>query len=220
MKGFMKTLASAICALCGAVAICAAAEAPDAVSPANVAVNGGFEEWGEAPGKPQDGAASPQTPDGMPSAWLPCSTTGVIARDATVKHGGAHAVRIENTDVKAAVGVVQCVDVEPDTRYRINVWLKGENVSATGGAMILVIGSSDANKADRNIWTGACSDVYKQPSPCNGTFEWKMFAFTVDMPAKAKALRMLLELRGASGTLWFDDVEVLRREKIQHVESY
>ena len=158
----------------------------------------------------------------MPRSINQRDSTGAIACDAKVFHGGDHSLRIENGNPFGTVELTQCVDVEPSQRYRIAMWVKGDHVGNTGGAVVHIVGSSNNDKKDSNLWSGAIKglDWYKSPSPNNGTFDWAQFVFTLDTLSGTRALKLSLELRNASGTLWYDDIEVTALERIVPVESY
>jgi len=142
-------------------------------------------------------------------------------KNVFLRYGSDQSLRMENGNPFSTVEITQSVDVEPSTRYQVSMWVKGDSVGRSGGAVVHIIGSSN-NKMDRNLWGGAIQgmDWYKSPSPNNGTFDWTEFVFTVDALPATRALKISLELRNASGTLWFDDVGVTKLEKIIHVESY
>jgi len=199
-----------------------------ASNPGNLADNGGFEKWIPAPKQVLAIPWCPQLPDGLPDGWpLPSvighpDGTGVIACDSSVHHGGEHSVRISNGNPANIVDITQCVGVDPDARYLVKLWVKADHVGPSGGAMIHIVGSSDNNKTDGNIWGGGIAgmDIYKTPTPNNGTFDWAEITFPVDALPRTRELKITLQLRNATGTLWYDDLEVTKVERIVHVESY
>jgi hypothetical protein len=225
MDRFGKTLcgAAALAALLtGAFASFAAEE--QAAQAENLVDNGGFEIW--EPAKiPDYYKTVPQLPDGIPQAWplvvawdgkpnpseFPKQSDGVAIRcDKTVKRSGESSARIEcKNPAFALVQLGQCVDVDPGASYRVKLWIKGEGIGEGGGIGVSAICSTNDAKDDLNTWTGAIkdADIHRAPTPRNGTFDWKKFAFVVNTPKNAVAVRLLIALDKAAGTVWIDDVE-------------
>ncbi|MFZ2655673.1 MAG: carbohydrate binding domain-containing protein [Victivallales bacterium] len=189
----------------------------DPKASADIAVNGGFEEWREATGQEKKTVDCVQ----FPAGWMMVGSSCVLVRDDKAKHGGVCSLRAENKDTKSNISVVQRMDAAPETRYRFKMWLKGENIDSysSKGFFMHVMASSQNDKKDANIWAGNLYYEYKIPSPRTGTFDWKEFVFTFDTPPKTRTILLSVELRGA-GTMWLDDVEVMEMEKVIKVESY
>jgi len=210
------------------IALLAGGCAADPGTAANPVENGGFEKWTPASKQVQGTNWCPRLPDGLPDGWPIPNVIGrsdqsaAIGLDAKVHHGGDRSLRMENGNPFSTVELTQSVSVEPNTRYQIRMWVKGEAVSRSGGAVVHIVGSSDNSKTNRNLWGGSITgmDWYKSPSPNNGTFDWAEHVFTLDALPTTRAFKISLELRNASGTLWYDDVQVIRIEKIVPVESY
>lgn len=192
---------------------------PEPKPTTNLVVNGGFEEWRDATEQERKAVDCVQFPDGL---WhMVGGTNFALTRDDKVKHGGNCSLRVENKDTKSSVYVIQRIDAEPETRYRIRMWLKGENIDAyhPKGVLVHAVASSYDNKKDPNLWAGNLHYEGKAPSPNTGTFDWKELDFTFDVPLQTRTILIDVELRGA-GTMWLDDVEVIKKEKVVTVESF
>ncbi|MFZ2656031.1 MAG: carbohydrate binding domain-containing protein [Victivallales bacterium] len=184
---------------------------------ADIAVNGGFEEWREATEQEKKTVDCVQ----FPAGWMMIGSSCVLVRDDKAKHGGSSSLRAENKDTRSTVSVVQRMDAAPETRYRFKMWLKGENIDSyqSKGVILHVMASGTDDKKDTGLWTGKLNYEWKVPSPNSGTFDWKEFVFTFDTQPQTRTIMLYVQLRGA-GMLWLDDVEVLEMEKIIKVESY
>ena len=199
-------------------------------APANIVVNGDFEKWHAASDADKTASNAPkfvddQIADGF---WFnaeayeraqdpkfPFSTT--IARDTTVKHGGEAAVRIENgaiTDIGSVV--LQPIDVEPNTKYTIKVWVKGENLVLEKGSPGPTIWNSFG--PTENFWANMKTENMQLQK--SGSFDWMPIEIPVTSAANSGKLMILLQLRRASGQLWFDDLEVIPGEKVEAVPEF
>ena len=144
-----------------------------------------------------------------------------LHRDAAVDHGGSCSVRLDNTNTKSGLSLAQRFDAEPEYRYVIRLWLKGDHVDAyhPKGVVLHLAASSQGDKHDTGLWSGVLRESDKIPSPNTGTFDWREMVCTFDTPVATRSMILFVELRGA-GTLWLNDVQVTRLEKCIQVESY
>ena len=196
-----------------------AARAETAVLP--LVANGGFEAWQDAPARLQQAIDCRQLPVGW---MLNPGLTGkqyTVLRDADNKHGGACSVRLSNTDTTGGIVMAQRLEAEPETRYKIRLWLKGEKIDAyhPKGIIVTLVASCQTDKQDNNMWAGSLRATDKTTYPNNGTFDWTELVGTVDTPVKTRSLMVCVVLRGA-GVMWVDDVEMTPLEKCIEVESY
>jgi hypothetical protein len=195
-----------------------------------VLANIGFESWTAAPAPPSNPKelVAKYGADGIPSDWRPSiesimpradpnfkSDCGIY-RDDAVKHGGKSSVRFETglpTDIDS---LYQMIPVEPNTRYKISVWVKGEN---------LVSNDRDGVR----IWAnyGPATDYWKLQTPSSvaptvhdGTFDWEPIEVTVNTNKDAALLVVNIQLRRASGKAWFDDVAIAKLGPVAKVESF
>lgn len=211
-----------LCALLLTVAARATAASPPAEAPPqSLAGNGGFEDWQAAPDDLRKTMDCPQVPAGWSVQPGRDRTSCQVRRDAAVKQGGRFAVRLGNTNTKSGLSIAQRMDAEPEYRYVIRLWLKGDHIDAyhPQGVIVHLAASSQSDKHDTGLWSGVLRHEDKIPSPRSGTFEWQEFVGTCDTPLGTRSLLLLIELRGA-GVLWVDDVRVTRLEKCVQVESY
>jgi hypothetical protein len=210
-----------LCATVLVVAARAKADSPSASDAQSIVINGGFEDWQSAPQNLQKSLDCPQVPTGWGVQTGPDRTSCSLRSDAAVKHGGRFSVRLANANTKSGLSVAQRIDAQPEYRYLIHVWLKGDHIDAyhPKGIILHATASSQCDKNDISLWTGILRESSKTPSPHSGTFDWQETVFTVDTPLDTRSMVFLVELRGA-GVVWVDDVQVTRLEKCIQVESY
>jgi len=223
----------AVFAIVGLVApVCSGRCAAEETPAANLLANGGFEEWQPAAtgGDPRN---TPQLPDGLPANWSVLQEAyeraddpqfgvqGTVARDTTVKHSGAGALRLVNglrTDItEVSQGPFA---VQPNSVYRVRCWVRGEGIAANSqdGCGVIVWGNTGPG-APGSSWARQ-TPLAKTPTTRTGTFDWQQFEFQVDTAPDTGWLRVALQLRRAGGTAWYDDVEVTRLGSVHPVESY
>jgi hypothetical protein len=204
--------------------------AGDALLSVNLVSNGNFDIWAPAPSPPADPKAVFPTfgPDGAPADWH-CSaeiTPGIddpdikpgagIFRDQTVKCAGQSSLRFENgatTDIASAFAQF---DIEPNTRYKVSCWVKGENIvsSRNDGTIVWVQYGPKAN-----IWAGGRVAAHVTDTHV-GTFDWHHVEYAADTDDEAQTMHVTVQLRNASGKAWFDDIQVIKIGPIVHVDSY
>jgi hypothetical protein len=210
-----------LCALL-AGAVRAAADSPPAGAPPQAVVaNGRFEDWQAAPDNLQKLMDCPQTPAGWTVQPAADPSGCSLRSDAAVRHGGRFSVRLANTHTRSGLSIAQRIDAEPECRYVIRLWLKGDRIDAyhPKGVIVHAAASSQSDKRDAGLWSGVLRHADKAPAPNSGTFDWHELVCTFDTPAGTRSLLLLVELRGA-GVVWLDDVQVTRLEKCIEVESY
>lgn len=194
------------------------AAAPDSAN--NIVINGDMEAW--EPVKPN---TSPRPVAKFPenvclerfdsNVEVPDNDTSLpvgvsIAPDRLQKHGGDCSAKIENTEQEqtGAIGLRQ-IPVEPNTKYLVRVWIKGEDIAVDKdprhGAVVWV-----KYGPEQDFWQSplTASKLFV-PETRDGTFPWTKFEFTFDTPEGIALLRVTLQLRRATGTVWFDDLEVI-----------
>lgn len=173
----------------------------------------------------------PAGPDGIPQDWLPGLSAyeqnrapafpvqGAIARDTAVKHGGEASLRIENgltTDITDVI--CQQFAVEPNTIYRFRIWVRGENIVANPNDGCGALAWCHTRPAE-DLWKNVTT-TNKSPDPRTGTFDWTRFTWRLESPLDAGFMDLVLQLRRASGKLWYDDAELAAVGKITVVETY
>ena len=216
---------------------CALASAASASAAEILIENGGFEVW-----RPLDPQVARQEtvssirllPANMaPEGWFPLrephkhqGPTATIAMDETVKHGGARSVRIENRDPRDITLVQYTTErfllrpddphnIRPGRRYAVRWWLKAENVESAGAGPILMM--SVVSTHDGKTYRTHASE--QSPRPV-GTFDWQPRQLVFITDPYARWAGFTFQLRWATGTVWYDDVELVDLGPVVHVETY
>jgi hypothetical protein len=206
--------------------------------PANLLVNGGFEDWAPlAPGvaSRQDVRNVDLSPPGQgPVGWLPMreltrdqTRTGRISLDETIRHGGQRSVRLENGDPRDITVLYYSTEpfvghpddphnIKPSRRYRIRWWVKGENVVPAGAGPILML-FYYSRRGGHDTRTDTYEIGVELPK---GTFDWQRREFTFITDDAARWLGFSLQLRWSTGTVWYDDVEMVDLGPVVTVETY
>jgi len=215
----------------------------DEATPANaqpsIIANGGFEDW--APLDPNTANREDVRnvdlvpPNTGPVAWTPLreltkdqARTATIAMDEAIKHSGARSVRIENRDMKDIALVVYSTEafaarpedphnIHPNRRYMVRWWVRGESVEPSGTGPIMMM--FYMSQKDGKWYRTDTSEFGAQPLP-TGAFDWqqRQFAFITDENARWAAFTF--QLRWTTGTIWYDDVELVDLGPVVHVETY
>jgi hypothetical protein len=210
---------------------------PSSRAAASILENGGFEIWRDLPPDVarQDSVKSIQlVPPGLaPAGWLPCREaykklrpTATIARDEKVSHGARCSVRIENRDMRDIAYVQYSTErlagkpgdphnIRPNRRYALRWWVKGENVDVAGTGPILMMHvlSMHDGKPQRD-------DTYEQSPLPKGTFDWQAREHRFVTGPDARWIVLTLQLRWTTGTIWYDDVELVDLGEFVQVETY
>ncbi|MEK6794301.1 MAG: hypothetical protein AABZ39_05970 [Spirochaetota bacterium] len=176
-----------------------------ALSGQSILTNGGFEIW-----QPFTGTVSARTPT-LPDTMLPNGWTaaqekpGGAVRKSSTAADGTYSILIENREA-TITSVETMVGALPNTKYRIRLTVKGENISSTDGVY---------------VWhnTGPASDFWNKQNRkstvvpgSSGTFDWKEFSSTFETASDTAVVRFVLQLRNTSGKAWFDNVTLIREE--------
>lgn len=221
-KQSISLLSGLLCVMIPLGAARAKADSPPAGAHAqSIVSSGGFEDWQAAPSGLKNSMDCRQVPTGWDVQPRQDRASCSLGSDAAVKHGGRFSVRLGNTNTKSGLSISQRMDAEPEYRYVIRLWLKGDRVDAyhPKGIIVHVAASSQSDKHDTGFSSGVLRQSDNTPSPHSGTFDWHEFVCTFDTPAGTRSMMLLVELRGA-GVVWLDDVRVTRLEKCIEVESY
>ena len=146
--------------------------------------------------------------------------------DETIKHGGARSVRIENRDPRDITLVQYSTErfAGPARRpaqyssgpaYAVRWWLKGENVESAGAGPILMMGVSLPKTA-----RPTARMLRNRPRVPLGTFDWQPRQLVFITDPYARWAGFTFQLRWATGTIWYDDVELVDLGPVVHVETY
>ena len=166
----------------------------------NVLPNGGFENdrtgwhpWGQ--GKKDIDATGGR--DGRAAARLESPPVVRQAHHALSPSKGGEKAHMQAYE-QAVLAVL------PGERYYVEAWCKGAEVTDNGGAYLMLV--FQARRGDRweTVKDGSCkSKVLK------GTTDWQRLAVHGTAPAEAERLVVQVVLN-SHGTVWFDDVRLLR----------
>jgi hypothetical protein len=234
-----KTAISLVAGIAGlkpavAILLLASGLLPLRAEPSNILENGGFEEWDAnyQPPKlpPQFAKMVPRTVGNLePMGWtirahapyenekgdnpdFPITVT--ISRDDKVKHSGAFSAKITNeafTDI-ASIGYGP-FQVSPNQTYTFKAWLKMEDVSPNpkpgdGVGVSFWFAESPVSTGAKEV-----TRTSRQPEPNKGTGDWQEFDYTITTKDSTLFLTIYAQLRRASGTVWFDDFELVPVDK-------
>jgi hypothetical protein len=146
--------------------------------------------------------------DALPDGWRPMAfeSPARLAWDASVARTGRRSLRIRDsinetttttTDWKTCTGrwVTRARAVRPGTEYRLEVWVRTEQVS----------GSANAHLA----WQRGSSWLSEIRTPSvSGTSDWQQLVVAGIAPEEADSVVVSLNLSRSKGAAWFDDVRV------------
>jgi len=154
----------------GGFSLCDYAHQPE---PVNLIPNGGFEEgaqgWGLGAGQ---------------------------AIDEEIAHSGGRSVRLSipvGEPGKSNVGVT--VPVEPNTRYRAELWLRRENVGVTGTYV--------TERDDAGNLTGTSTQYGRSVPAVDGVWHQQVWELTTQ--AATTQLNIRGDIYNSTGTIWLDD---------------
>jgi len=124
---------------------------------------------------------------------------GAVGIDPAVSHSGQRSLRLHHDKPTSYTRGQQAVVVKPNRRYYFRAWIRGEEItpSAEGGSMgarLYIEGIGGRDRATERE---------------TGTFGWKEVTLgPLDSGAGGK-ITIMCYLHQATGTVWFDDVEVI-----------
>ena len=110
------------------------------------------------------------------------------------------AVRLENKDGQTRASLYRFVDLEPNTRYKLTFFIKGENIQVGKnlGARIVL---NNGNK-----WQRITSHLSNESE--TGTFDWRKGEGIIDTSYfPGSKIRIELNITG-TGTVWFKDMKI------------
>jgi len=194
----------------------------------NLLSNGGFDSWVAAPACGSAREFPRFGPEGIPAGWnwgaevCPDVTSpdihfgGGIFRDSSFKHDGDCSARFENPNVWDIVALWREIPVESNTVYHISCWCRGENIVSTRGDGVLFW----ARWGPRKEFWRTNTVIASAPETHSGTFDWQSHDFTVETGDDTQIMDVTIQLRNASGTAWFDDMQVVKMRTVDHVPTF
>jgi hypothetical protein len=212
--------------------------APDSSGRENLIENGGFETWSEltaVQARAENVLNLQLVPtNSTPAGWLPVrervqdpARTVTIAQDTAIRHGGACSVRLENRDMRD----ISCVqysterfvrraddphNVRPNRRYLLRWWVRGADVNADGTGPILMMYCLSA----QNGKTYRTSSGEHGATLPHGTFDWQRRQLVFITDAHAEWATFSFQLRWTTGTVWYDDVELIDQGPVVQVKTF
>lgn len=238
--GLLRQMARVLLALACACLLAPGLARADEAAPANIIVNGGFDHWAYLDEYLDDNTLQSEEVRNVdlapgevgPVGWVPLrelakdqARTATIAMDEITRHAGG-AVRIETRDMRDIALVRYSTEayagkpddphnIRPNRRYRLRWWVKGENIDPTGtGAIMMMFYQSlqDGKWSRTNM-----SEAYPLST---GTFDWQQHQFVFITDENARWACFNFQLRWTTGTVWYDDVELVDLGPVVHVETY
>ena len=211
----MKKALIALSCICASMLLAAADQPADAkteAKPVNLIRNGDFQEW-SAIG--QKGDRTPNLVDNqIPTYWGADSEDGVkgtVSRDLSGTEKDKFCLKIVNTKTVCTDVNTFCnefIKVKPKTTYVFRCKIKGQDIKPSddkGGAPFVWV-----SFGPEDYWSN------QQPiakSLKTGTYDWETFEMIAESNEKAEICIVRLQLRFATGTVWYDDVELFEKAK-------
>ena len=133
----------------------------------------------------------------------------LVERDATVKHGGEYSIKITNR-THDAIPVVSIFDipVTGNTKYRFSCWIKGAGVDRTNAHGIY--GGFTAG-SHATFWSDNQGQI--KTEDWAGDWDWRKFETEVVTHPTDQQAMVQIQLRNATGTIWVDDLELVKVEE-------
>lgn len=133
-----------------------------------------------------------------------------VQLDNTNSKTGGQSVVITHKDEHRYTRIDQLrVPCKPRTKYVARFWAKGQNITTTqkGGARMFIGPHGNLNRPI--IQFGPGLEQFKKNIPSPWTFPWTLFESNVFGSGDSNELGVTLYFRNASGTIWFDDIEIV-----------
>lgn len=180
----------------------------------NQAPNGDFEQWTEAPEKrpPQHIATSDRLVPTQHMVIVETSSSqpgSTVSQDSLIKHDGNYAVKLDNPNGEDSVAVsTKEIPIDPAQHYRVKVWVRGENIEAASQESGTFLWVHQGPKEE--FWSNEASIRKPHRIPdAIGSFDWMPFEVDVAPRPQDNLIRIAVQLRKSTGSLWIDDVELL-----------
>jgi len=212
--------------------------APASSGRENLVENGGFETWAELPANVAHSESVLSLhlipANSAPAGWLPVreqvkvqAHTVTIAQDTAIKHSGACSVRLENRDMRDISYVQYSTErfvrraddphnIRPNRRYLLRWWVRGADVNADGTGPIMMMHCL-SEKNGKTYRTNSGEHGATLP---HGTFDWQCRQQVFITDAYAKWVTFTFQLRWTTGTVWYDDVELIDQGPVVQVRTY
>ena len=133
-----------------------------------------------------------------------------IRLDNTNSKTGGQSVVINHLDEHRYTRIDQLnIPCKPHTKYVARFWAKGQNINTTqkGGARMFIGPNGGLNRPIVQFGPGL--EMLKKNVVLPWTFGWTLYESNVFGSGNNKELGVTLYFRNASGTIWFDDIEIV-----------
>lgn len=144
--------------------------------------------------------------DGVPYSWVKTVYAGnpAISMDSTIKHRESKSIKItgDSGDDRGSISQELRIPSGVATRlYKLTAWAKTDNITSTvyGSVVRIEFISSAGESAGDSLYI---------PGP-KGTEDWTKIENTFLIPEGTAVIRINLFMWLASGTVWWDDAEVI-----------
>ena len=153
--------------------------------------NGGFEEV---------------DPKGWARGWKQWPATlaagASVVVDGNISRSGTRSLRISQTRQDSYSRADQVVSVTPKKTYMISCWIRGQDLdpSPSAGGVRLFVGRNGTGHSFRSLGPGR---------EARGTFPWTRYEIGPVPVGEQSRLAFLPYLHKTTGTVWFDDIEIV-----------
>ncbi len=133
-----------------------------------------------------------------------------IRLDNTNSKTGGQSVVINHLDEHRYTRIDQLnIPCKPHTKYVARFWAKGQNINTTqkGGARMFIGPNGGLNRPIVQFGPGL--EMMKKNISLPWTFGWTLYESNVFSSGNSKELGVTVYFRNASGTIWFDDIEIV-----------
>jgi len=127
--------------------------------------------------------------DGNPDGWIAAEP---VELDGEVKHAGSASARIHSDGRRIKNINKQALRLKPNTAYTLSCWIRTESITGEPGAQVYPY-----------EFDGASAGMIT----ATGTQDWRRYALPFTTATDGEG-RISFRVYGATGTAWFDDIEV------------
>ena len=132
-----------------------------------------------------------------------------VTLDTTISKSGGQSVRItqKRPDLYSRIQQLH-VPCKPHTRYIARFHVRGQDIhtETRGGTRMFIGPYGDLSRPITSFGPGL--EQFKRSIPDYWTFDWKLYESEIFNSGDSKELGVTLYLASASGTVWFDNVEI------------
>jgi len=149
--------------------------------------------------------------DGGPDGWTASAfqSPAQLAWDDSVAHAGRRSLRIRDSAAEGAEWQdhtgrwisARRKKVTPGQTYTLGAWIRTDGITGYASARIA-------------WWQDGHWLAENRTEPVGGTTDWRHMTVTAKAPAKATEAQVYLGLANSKGTVWFDDVRLVRGQDL------